>query len=173
MTLFWYEIDNKRATFTISKLFVYSETNSKHSPRLSPAGSSNAKTPKWLNTCIIIARIGVKLDANKKNSVYKGNSLRTISWFRALNLQTLDKKEVIHLFLFLFTLQLLPVLHLTLCPKCLWVGSSSSLLLISKLIFFPLDFRYIRLLFVWHFVLIWKCFCILFYVQLDVGALYF
>ena len=131
------------------------------------------KLLKWLNTCIIMARIGVKLDANKKNSVYKGNSLRTISWFRALNLQTLDKKEVIHLFLFLFTLQLLPVLHLTLCPKCLWVGSSSSLLLISKLIFFPLDFRYIRLLFVWHFVLIWKCFCILFYVQLDVGALYF
>ena len=48
LTLFWYEIDNKRATFTISKLFVYSETNSKHSPRLSPAGSSNAKTPKMI-----------------------------------------------------------------------------------------------------------------------------
>ena len=109
----------------------------------------------------------------KRTLCIKEIAFRTISWFRALNLQTLDKKEVIHLFLFLFTLQLLPVLHLTLCPKCLWVGSSSSLLLISRLIFFPLDFRYIRLLFVWHFVLIWKCFCILFYVQLDVGALYF
>ena len=71
--------------------------------------------------------------------LFRESAFRLITWFNTLNLQNLKKEDYLSL-LFLFTLQLPPVLHLTLCLKCLWVGSSSSLLLISKLVFFPLIF---------------------------------
>ena len=109
----------------------------------------------------------------KRTLCIKEIAFRTISWFRALNLQTLDKKEVIHLF---FVPIYTPAPSST-ASHAVSEMSVSRLFLQSSFNFetnfLPARFSLLTVVICMAFCSDLKMFCILFYVQLDVGALYF